>query len=272
MLPHDGVKPLRGLRTAARGSEERGEHRTAAAASYRRAGKGHEVGPTGVRGAPPGRGPTGEPRGGRGADMRMRPRPARRMSAAGPPAKMAASTARLAARRLFLPWSARLGRASGSGDRVGGGAGKEREVRGAPGAPHAGARAAAMGAGVLAAGARCARGFVVAAAGTAVAVGGWPLCRGAWRELWSPPAEVEVVTAPGRGTLLRRRAPLRQRLLPLPGAAVTPYRPPGYRGVGAGLASGGHSGAAQGLGRDARCLKQPPPRQPCSAQGSSKKV
>lgn len=64
-------------------------------------------------------------------------------------AKMAASTGRLAARRIFLPWCARLVRSSGSGNRVGGGAGIEGGVPGGTGASTAlcAARAAAVGAG-----------------------------------------------------------------------------------------------------------------------------
>lgn len=63
-------------------------------------------------------------------------------AAAGPPERrrrsahslisMAASAARLAARRLFLPWCARLVQASGSGERVGDGAGKGRLLRSVP--------------------------------------------------------------------------------------------------------------------------------------------
>lgn len=172
-----------------------------------------------------------------------------------PLAKMAASTARLAARRLFLPWSARLVRASGSRDRVGGGPGKGRESRRAQAPrwlPTLVLRLPQWGrgdwrpGGVVHAGI-CSRGGgeVVALVRRPVAVhGGNCSLR---------PAEVKVA-AHRRDTVIRGPSPgaagPRVCYL-LTGAAVTPYRPPRCRGVGAGAAPGSRSSAVRGLGRDA---------------------
>lgn len=79
---------------------------------------------------------------------------------------MAASTARLAARRLFLPWSTRLVRTSGSGHRVGGGARKGRGLRRAPcpgGSPRWCSGRRQGGGGIGGREARCTLGFVVTA-------------------------------------------------------------------------------------------------------------
>lgn len=145
------------------------------------------------------------------APRRRSPAPVRALCACAAPAgseppprrlaKMAASTGRLAVRRLFLPWCTRFVRPSGSGNRVGGGAGIERGVLGGIGASTAlcAARAAAVRAG------GCRPRVAVHDGSCSLSVGAEAL---EWRECQRPAACLEgrgVSGGVGRGCVLSVR-------------------------------------------------------------------